>query len=122
MAFSSLGLEGSANYIENDDEMAYDSHVQDQICDVDETEMRKDNSGDDEIDGLLMERNESRFTEDFDKNALESLLEILKPFKEAILQMETSILHPTLPMVALNYQKLLITLSPKLATRIRSLI
>lgn len=66
----------------------------------------------DEIEQLLVERKETHFLEDIDKNALQRLFDFLQPIRLAILQLETSSKYPTLPLVTLIFQKFLKIFAP----------
>jgi hypothetical protein len=65
----------------------------------------------DDIEQILLARDEGHHLRDIDRSELESLLAVLLPFQEAILKMEST-KYPTLPAVALIFQNLLTALAP----------
>lgn len=66
----------------------------------------------DEIEQALVERDHDLKKNDLthlivDRTALEKLLVILKPFREAVLQVETSSKYPTFPLLISTYKDLI---------------
>lgn len=73
----------------------------------------------DEIESILSDRDYNRNENDLDyltaldRTMLEQIYDILKPLRQAILEVETSTRYPTSPLVALIYQKLSTSFDPE---------